>query len=64
MPKGIYKRIKPTGFALLDPEERRKITSKGGKAAHAAGTAHRWTSEEAVAAGRKGGRNRWGERIS
>jgi general stress protein YciG len=34
---------------------RREIASKAGKAAHAKGTAHQWTSEEARAAGRKGG---------
>jgi len=28
---------------------------QGGKAAHAMGTAHTWTSQEAQAAGRKGG---------
>lgn len=32
-----------------------KIASQGGKAAHALGKAHVWTSEEAIAAGRKGG---------
>lgn len=32
-----------------------KIASQGGKAAHALGKAHVWTSEEAAAAGRKGG---------
>lgn len=39
----------------MDPEKQRKIASMGGKAAHAQGTAHQWTSEEAAAAGRKGG---------
>jgi general stress protein YciG len=32
------------------------IARKGGKAAHSAGTAHEFTSEEAREAGRKGGR--------
>jgi general stress protein YciG len=32
-----------------------EIASKGGKAAHAKGTAHEWSSEEARVAGRKGG---------
>lgn len=32
------------------------IARKGGKAAHAAGTAHEFTAEEAREAGRKGGR--------
>lgn len=43
------------GFALLTPERRREISSKGGKNAHANGTAHRWTPEQAREAGRKGG---------
>ena len=46
---------RPRGFAAISPERRREIASKGGKAAHAAGTAHRFDSEEAAAAGRKGG---------
>jgi general stress protein YciG len=44
------------GFALMEPKKRREIASKGGKAAHAKGTAHRWTSEKAKIAGRKGGK--------
>jgi len=44
------------GFASMDPERQREIASKGGKAAHAKGTAHEFTSEEAQEAGRKGGR--------
>lgn len=36
-------------------EKQREIASKGGRAAHLKGTAHQWTSEEARAAGRKGG---------
>ena len=43
------------GFARLTIEERRAISSKGGKAAHEAGTAHEWTNEEAREAGKKGG---------
>jgi hypothetical protein len=43
------------GFASMDPEKQRQIASKGGKAAHAKGTAHEFTPEEAAAAGRKGG---------
>lgn len=39
----------------MDPEQQRAIASKGGKAAHAKGTAHRFTSEEARIAGRRGG---------
>ena len=43
------------GFASMDRVKQREIASKGGKAAHAKGTAHEWTSEEAREAGRKGG---------
>jgi general stress protein YciG len=43
------------GFALLDRTKRRQIASKGGKAAHAKGVAHEWSSEQARLAGRKGG---------
>jgi general stress protein YciG len=43
------------GFASLTQEKRRAIASAGGKAAQAKGTAHRYTPEEARAAGRKGG---------
>jgi general stress protein YciG len=41
------------GFASMDPARRREIASMGGKAAHAKGTAHEWSSEEAKEAGRK-----------
>ena len=43
------------GFAAMDPNLVREISRKGGKAAHVAGTAHEFTSDEARAAGRKGG---------
>lgn len=43
------------GFAVMTPERQREIASKGGQAAHVKGTAHQWTSEEARAAGQKGG---------
>lgn len=43
------------GFAAMSAELRREIASKGGKAAHEKGTAHEFTSEEARAAGHKGG---------
>jgi len=47
--------IENRGFASLDDSKRREVSSKGGKAAHAKGTAHMWSREEASAAGRKGG---------
>jgi len=43
------------GFASMSPEKMREVASKGGKAAHKLGVAHRWTPEEASRAGRKGG---------
>jgi len=43
------------GFASMDPAKRREIASKGGRAAHAQGSAHEFTPEEARVAGRKGG---------
>lgn len=46
---------KPRGFAAMDRAKVKDIASKGGKAAHAAGTAHQFTSEEARIAGTKGG---------
>jgi uncharacterized protein len=51
-------KIKPKragGFASMDQEIQREIASKGGRAAHAKGAAHEFTSEEAREAGRKGG---------
>lgn len=39
----------------MDPEKQKEIASKGGRAAHEKGTAHKFTSEEAREAGRKGG---------
>jgi general stress protein YciG len=43
------------GFAALDPVAVRELARKGGIAAHRVGTAHEFSSEEARAAGRKGG---------
>jgi general stress protein YciG len=43
------------GFAAMDPRLQRALASKGGKASHEQGTGHRWTSESARSAGRKGG---------
>lgn len=56
----LDKRYKPNprGFASMDKEKQRRIASKGGKAAHELGYAHEFTSEEARAAGRLGGRPR------
>ena len=46
---------KPRGFAAMDRSRVSEIASKGGKAAHVAGTAHEFTRDEARDAGRKGG---------
>jgi general stress protein YciG len=43
------------GFASMDKAKQREIASKGGHAAHAKGTAHEFTPDEARRAGRKGG---------
>ncbi len=45
----------PRGFARMDEEKRQQIATMGGKAAQAQGRAHRFTSAEARAAGKKGG---------
>ncbi len=45
----------PRGFAVMDADKQRRIASAGGKAAHANGHGHEWTSAEARVAGRKGG---------
>jgi uncharacterized protein len=43
------------GFGSMDPDKHREIARKGGLTAHAKGKGHTFTSEEARAAGRKGG---------
>jgi hypothetical protein len=40
------------GFASMDPQRQREIASAGGRAAHASGNAHEFTSEEAREAGK------------
>lgn len=46
------------GFASMSKDKQREIASKGGKAAHAQGTAHEWSSSEAAEAGRRGGKSK------
>lgn len=46
---------KPRGFARMDRERLREVASAGGRAAHAKGAAHRFNTQEAKAAGKKGG---------
>lgn len=43
------------GFAAMSPEKRREIASLGGKTAQITGKGHRWTSDTAKVAGKKGG---------
>jgi general stress protein YciG len=45
---------KPRGIAAMNPQLRRAISVKGGLAAHRAGKAHEFSSEEARKAGRRG----------
>src|SRR5271170_4781218 len=52
-------RTRNSGFASMDSGKQKEIARKGGMAAHRKGTAHEFTSDEARAAGRKGG-----ERVS
>jgi hypothetical protein len=44
------------GFASMSRAAQREIARKGGLAAHAKGSAHQWTSEEAKKAGSLGGK--------
>jgi general stress protein YciG len=56
MAKNVDKSAKRLrGFAALSLKVRKAIAARGGKAAHATGKAHQFTSEEAKIAGRKGG---------
>ena len=48
----------------MDKETLRMVQSRGGKAAHAMGRAHTWTSEEARKAGRVGGKGLKGSKWS
>ena len=51
----MAKQKKTRGFASMDPEKQREIAKLGGKAGHRLGRAHTWSSDEARAAGKKGG---------
>ena len=50
------------GFASMDENKQREIASRGGRTAHAQGTAHKFSPEEAREAGRKGGKAVSGDR--
>jgi len=53
---------RPRGFASMDAKRQREIAARGGRAAHAQGLAHKFSSEEARLAGRKGGESVSGNR--
>jgi uncharacterized protein len=56
VPPSVASRTRSSrGFASMDPGKQKEIASKGGRAAHAKGTAHEFDSSEAREAGRKGG---------
>lgn len=42
-----------SGFGALSEARRKEVSSKGGREAHARGTAHQFTAETASVAGRK-----------
>ena len=44
---------RPRGFAGMTPDQRRALGSKGGRTAHARGTANKFTPETASVAGRR-----------
>lgn len=44
------------GFASMSPERQRTIASMGGRAAHQQGVAHQWDRQQAMEAGKKGGK--------
>ena len=52
-PEGIPSK---RGFADWEPDRQREVAARGGRAAHARGTAHEYTPEEARLAGSAGGR--------
>ena len=52
------------GFASMDQQRHREISAMGGRASHESGRGHEFDSEEARAAGRKGGQASHGGRGS
>jgi general stress protein YciG len=55
--QGQVSRHSSRGFASMDGDRQKEIARKGGRAAHAKGTAHEFTTDEARAAGQKGGQS-------
>lgn len=49
---------KKQGFAALTSEQRREMAQRAGRRSQELGRAHRWTREEASAAGLKAAANR------
>lgn len=60
-PTGKPKR-RGRGFQGMSPERRRAVAQMGGRRAHELGTAHKWSSDEASEAGRKGAAISWDKR--
>lgn len=56
--------IKNRGFASLTKERRKEIAAKGGRASAAKGVSHRFSHDEAVAAGKKGRKKSYGTIIN
>jgi general stress protein YciG len=52
---GALKNTSARGFASMDPDKQKEIARLGGRTAHEKGRAHQFNSEEARAAGKKGG---------
>lgn len=46
--------VKRRGFASMTPEKRQEIARRGGQNVQAKGTGHRWDSDKASEAGKKG----------
>jgi general stress protein YciG len=55
VPPAVVSEKQKRGFAVMDRTQVREFARRGGVAAHREGKAHQFTSDEARAAGRKGG---------
>jgi len=60
--KGSSNGVSRRGFASQTRERRLELAMKGGKAAQNSGRAHRFSKDEAIEAGRKGGKVRKSDR--
>jgi hypothetical protein len=56
--------VKRRGFGSMTAAKRSEIARLGGRAAHAKGTAHRWTRDDAVAAAEKSAESRKAKRAA